>query len=581
MRHLYLFLLFSAYLSAAEKYAIYESAHFELITDGSKGRAQDLLAHFERVRSFFVKTLATQDPLVKPRIVAIQSEKEYKLYAPSEVAAAYYTPLLQRDLIVIGPLTSQRVRQVAVHEYLHLLIRQMEKPVPVWMNEGIAELYSNIEQTKGVVRVGTPIPERIFELRASWLPLAEVVQVGRESPLYNRRQHAGTFYGMSWALVHMLFLDPKYRPGFQKMFDEISGGGDPIEVFQKVYGKPVTEIDADLGTYVRGNAFFVQNHRTQFDAVDEKVAPRPATAYDWGVALAEVSLALHRDSVAEQRLEELVQSEPTRPEAWESLAFVRGRLEKASSAEAFQKALGAGSTQPNLLYWAPLLARNPADVRSALALLVKSHPNFVGGHIRMAQTLLRQREYAAAHDAIRTVRRISPRDVHEYFPVYVQALWFARDVEEARKAADQYSRLALRPADKERARLIQEFAKQNPPPANVQMVVTAAPVSESRLEFDEDAVPELPTPKLVTHKVTGTLIHLRCEEPAILTIRTGAAEVKLRIDSPTALQVKNTEDGKGELPCGDQSRKVALEYLPRPDLPDGLAGLARSIEFLP
>lgn len=108
MKPILLLLSFAAALIAADKYTVYESEHFELITDGSRGRAQEILAQFERVRSFFVKAMAMRDPVLKPRIVVFQNDKDYRDYAPSAVTAAHYMSLPQRDYIAIGAGTGER-----------------------------------------------------------------------------------------------------------------------------------------------------------------------------------------------------------------------------------------------------------------------------------------------------------------------------------------------------------------------------------------------------------------------------------------------------------------------------------------
>jgi hypothetical protein len=131
----------------SDKITVFESDHFELITDGSPGRAQDILGQFERVRSFFNRVLPLRQPLMKPRIIVFNSEKDFRALAPNEVAAAYYTPMPHRDMIAIGAAGRGYDQRSVVHEYLHMLVRYTDSDLPLWMDEGIAELYSTFNRS--------------------------------------------------------------------------------------------------------------------------------------------------------------------------------------------------------------------------------------------------------------------------------------------------------------------------------------------------------------------------------------------------------------------------------------------------
>ena len=586
-RFLLLLTAVSAVASAAEKYAVYETDHFELITDGSRSRAQEILAQFERARSFFVKTLATKDPILKPRIVVFQKEKDYRDHASSAVSAAHYSALPQRDYIAIGPSTGDHDRRVTVHEYVHLLVRYTDTPMPLWMNEGVAELYSNIEQIKKTVRVGTPIPEHVFTVRNDWLPLSEVVDAGHDSKLYNRRQHVGPFYGISWALVHMLVLDTRYRNGFSPLGAALAGGATPEDAFRTVYKKSIGELENDLKSYIRGSSVNVVNYDVQFDKVDEKVAPRPITEYEWGVATAELIIGGRKYDQAAARLEALTKLQADRPEAWEALTFARW-MGKAEGVEAaFAKARALGSTQPNLGFWAPAFTQDKAAAREALRVSVEKYPAFSDARIRLAEQNLFSGEFQAAFDGLKAIPKISNRQVPAWFPTFIQACWYLGKIEEARGAASQYVKLSATDVEKDRSKRLFAFAMKDPPKERVAPVFSAAEQTSFLPHEDDGDFGIDEDPNVIKFRrtpltyATGALIQLECKEPAVLHFKSEAGVIKIIIDSPTALQVVNAADGKGELTCGDQLRPVKLGYYPKPGLADGATAVARSIEFLP
>ncbi|MBI2688500.1 MAG: hypothetical protein HYX27_19520 [Acidobacteria bacterium] len=594
MRPLLLLLTLAAgLLSAAEKYTVYESEHFELITDGSRGRAQEILAQFERVRSFFVKTMITRDPVLKPRIVVFQNANDYKDHAFNMNSAAYYISLPQRDYIAMRPETNASEKHTAVHEYVHLLVRYSDLPMPVWMNEGVAELYSNIEQIKKIVRVGTPIPHHVLLIRNDWIPLAEVVDADHESKYYNRRQHMGPFYGISWALVHMLVLDPRYKAGFTKLGNTLANGVAPPEAFQQTYGKSIQEVEADLKKYIRGNSVNVVNFEMQFDKVDEKVTGRPVTGYEWAVATADLLAGIRKHDQAAARLEAMTNTDKERPEAWESLAFLRMMRKEKGTEEAFDKALALGSTHPGLAYHAWSMTKDRKVAIESLSAAIAKYPAYSDARIRLAELQLYEREFQASFNTLKSIPKINRKQVNAYFPIFIQTAWYLGKLDESRGAAGQFSRLSATDQEKERSKRWTEFAMREPPkPHERQAEVITAQEINRQTEFranSEDAPGEFgidedpATVRFRRNPLTyesGALVNLECKEPAVLHLKTETGVRRLLIDSPTALQVANAADGKGELTCGAQSRPVKMGFYPKEGLPDGATGVARSIEFL-
>ena len=55
------------------------------------------------------------------RIVLFRSETQFKPYAPSEVAAAYYQPGRDRDYIVMGDSDPEHLH-IAIHEVHDLIV---------------------------------------------------------------------------------------------------------------------------------------------------------------------------------------------------------------------------------------------------------------------------------------------------------------------------------------------------------------------------------------------------------------------------------------------------------------------------
>ncbi len=100
--------------------------------------------------------------------------------------------------------------------------------MPIWLNEGMAEVYSTLKRDGGQIRVGSvPQGRDILLWQKKWLPLAALVALARDSGEYNEKDRAGVFYAQSWLLTHMLMLSPEYGDRFsgEANYGEFSAGG--------------------------------------------------------------------------------------------------------------------------------------------------------------------------------------------------------------------------------------------------------------------------------------------------------------------------------------------------------------------
>ena len=135
-----------------------QSPNFELFTTAGERDGRGLLLHFEQVRGFFQEAFGREFASRKPvRLIAFRNEKEFAPYRPNEAAAAFYHPGRDHDFIVMSHISAEE-SQVATHEYTHLLINQAGVEMPVWLNEGLADLYSTLEQAGTRTVLGAPPP---------------------------------------------------------------------------------------------------------------------------------------------------------------------------------------------------------------------------------------------------------------------------------------------------------------------------------------------------------------------------------------------------------------------------------------
>src|SRR3954453_5696333 len=265
--------LVSMPLQAAHRWTGLTTPHFEMYTNNGVGSGTKALETFERVRSFFLDNSPSKHaPDTPVRIIAFKSEREFEPYRPNDGAFAYYQRSRKRDYIVMQDLSSEHYR-TAVHVYTHLIVEHSGLKLPIWLNEGLADLYSSMEPNGNQTMVGRPIEGHLIVLgNEKWLDLALLTSVRQDSPYYNERTKMQMFYAESWALTHMLALGKDYQAGFGRFLASVSAGANAETSFKAVYRKTLAQVMADLNGYFQHRTIQV----SLFDSKLEKVNLQPA-----------------------------------------------------------------------------------------------------------------------------------------------------------------------------------------------------------------------------------------------------------------------------------------------------------------
>ncbi len=181
--------LFISTLQAAD-WTRFRSGDIELLTDASEKAARQTLDRFGQIRSLLPEKAPAAIPL---RVFLFASQREYRGFAPTATATGFYQSGFDRDTIAMFAATN--LPRVAVHEFVHFALNTRGSIRTAWLEEGLAEFYSNVEFTRGGVRLGAPIAEHMATLaKSTWLT-PEELEKPHEEPV---------FYAQSWLLVHML-----------------------------------------------------------------------------------------------------------------------------------------------------------------------------------------------------------------------------------------------------------------------------------------------------------------------------------------------------------------------------------------
>jgi tetratricopeptide (TPR) repeat protein len=454
----------------AEQWLKITSSNFELFTTAGEKKGREAILHFEQVRSLFSKlTKSGTVPTLPVRIVAFRSEKEYAPYRINDSATAYYLSGQERDYIVMKSIDPE-LYPVAIHEYTHLIVKHVGLLLPTWLNEGLADVYCTLKPSGKKVMVGEIYPGRYHELQIDkWLDLETLIAVDHKSPLYNEKQKSGMFYAESWALTHMLYLSDEYWKKFSQFLSLIKANESQAAVFQQVYGKSLTQVQADLELYLRGTRF----NAAFFDVTLEKSAEapeiRPATPLESGLALADLLAGTRKRVEAQAAYERLARANPQDPEielAMAHLAWMNADHEEMK--RHFARAIEMGTTNAKVYFdYAMMLqgqdGKDP-EIGELLRKAVELKPDLMEAHYMLGFYASNAGRFGEAVDHLRQVKKLEHDQAFPYFRALAYAYYRLGQMEEARKNAERAVKFATEPKDVELAKEFLAYLTQEHKP---------------------------------------------------------------------------------------------------------------------
>lgn len=150
--------------------------------------------------------------------------------------------------------------RTAFHEYVHLHVKDNVPRAPLWLDEGLAELYGSLQFSNGEALIGTPLAGYLRLLREQeLLPLKTLFEIGTSSDHYNEDDKAGIFYGQSWAFVHYLMLSDRGRQDqFKRFLQLVSRGDDTAKAIEDSFGMALPVLEQEFRAYVRRGDFSAQ-----------------------------------------------------------------------------------------------------------------------------------------------------------------------------------------------------------------------------------------------------------------------------------------------------------------------------------
>ena len=474
------FLAASQPASAGDRWICLHSPNFELYTTDSEKAAREAIELFEQVRTAFTEILGVKLPDDKPvTIVAFRDEAEYAPYRYHDGVTAYTMSQPSHDYIVIQDLLPEH-QSMLLHEYTHVIINQAGIKLPLWLNEGFAELYGTMKPVGRNIRVGRVIPGRLQMARSGLTDLHEILRADSHSAAYHENDRIGIFYAESWALTHMLKFSKDYSGKFDRFLDAIGRGQPSDAALEAVYGKPIASIQADLWTYVNGDHFYEGVIKGRLEKSHSDPVEVPVDALKTAVMLAGIQAHGQHRAEAIKTLEKLAQENPKQPLPYEALAWIQlGGSSPQAAIEPFQRALEFGTRDASLCLTFAIQARPsiPAfDYLAALRRATEIDSNLSAAQKLLAAYYFNHQDYAQAVARLHQVKKLERGQAFAYYSALSVAAFKIGNSEEAKSAASRAQEHALTAEERRKATELWQYVSggqpsqetpkidENPPP---------------------------------------------------------------------------------------------------------------------
>jgi tetratricopeptide (TPR) repeat protein len=530
-----------------------QSGRWELYTDAGEKTGSAVLGQLLEMEHVFGALAAPLPDSAPPvRVVLFKNAKDFAPFKRGESNTGLYQSGVERDYILLLDAKSDETTRAARHEFVHLVMNHTSAPLPLWLEEGLAEYFSTLQRKQDKVITGRAPGVRLDVLgTAEWMETLPLLSARRESPIFAGAAATSLFYAQSWALTHTLMQAPGARQRIQEFAGFLGAGLEQTAAFQKAFGRP-----AELAmreARMMANRPPVPASETSLGAIPRvsTFQSREAAELEASLVRAEALLAADRLAAAEALYTETARRWPDDSDVLTGLgALALRKSDLAAARTHLERALAGGHPSATSYFdYAMLIrdARGPeALVVDNLTQAVQLNPSLAEAWYLLGASMLRQSRPADAIEPLKRATGILPRQ-SVFWEALARAYLDNAQKESARQAAQNAIQTARTP---EQAAMAQSLTRE----------IEAAPVNRPPKK------PPVTTPQGWQEAkgdatVAGTLVSLDCATATIqflIEIKPGQS-VAVTTAKLNQVMLKGNTSRKREFVCGPQKPAPLVE----------------------
>lgn len=318
------------------------SPHFVVVGDASERELRRVADRVEGFREGLMRALpnAVVAMPVPMTIVVFATDSGFTPFKPlvngrpMERIAGYFLGGEDANYIAMTLAHGETAYPTILHEYTHALLAETLPSAPMWLHEGLAEIYSTYtERADGrSALIGGAPQMHLRELQNGVpLPIEDVMAADARSAVYNEGERRGMFYAQAWALTHYLLLGSETRraqvPEYLRLRDEGKSVDDAIREAFGCEPKALENEFKDYGRLFSLKGFEVAldpNRRRQWTLTAERIPLPDAQTYT-----VELLARQGRPDEARRAIDQILQASPRLPRGLAALGRLHVRAGRA------------------------------------------------------------------------------------------------------------------------------------------------------------------------------------------------------------------------------------------------------------
>src|SRR5579871_457670 len=569
-------------VSAAADWRVLRDPHVTLYTQAGDESSRELFSRFAQLRLFFLGQKIVPTRALPPlRALLFASEKEYAPYRFAAWSDAYYAASGSRYYIVL-PDSGPNVATMAAHEYAHFVLGASGLRLPLWLSEGVAEVFATVRiGERGGSVVADSFKHHARLRRRPWLPLTVLTGIQPDAPELAPRDAREIFYAESWALASMLILSDTYGPAFPRFREALNAGQSSEAALLSVYSTTLDDVARDLDAWVRRPSRPIV-HLAAAPVETTSVETTLVSEREMQLLLADVFASGGELDRSEAMYLSAVHEVPQSADAWAALGTISLRRGKNDEArDRWRRAIALGINDPDICYRFAALASwagESADaIRPALERAIQLRPDFDDAHFLLAMIERNSGRYAGAVTQLRAMRSITPQRAYAYWSALADAYTELGQREEAVTAARQAAESATTPDERAHASTLGYIARTD---MVVQIAIDpggATRMITTRIPHGTEGWNPFVEPGDDLRHVRGKLREIECGDVTRFRVSTPQGLLTLAMPDPSRVEMRNAPL---EFTCGEQpGNDVAVDYAAKRDY--NSAGLIRGMDFAP
>ncbi|MFW6413869.1 MAG: DUF1570 domain-containing protein, partial [Verrucomicrobiota bacterium] len=242
------------------------TTNYHIHTTVSEDFANLIADHMEQIFREYrsrLDTLFGGRDVDKMQILVFESQRDYIQALGNIVQGSRGVFIPDKKILAgfIGNDPPDVLFNVLYHEGFHQFVHHyIAKRCPVWLNEGLAQYFSEAIWTGKRFEVGGIPPHRLTILRRNrkdeLIDVERLLSISSEewmNKVNTRDPEASTLYNEAWLLTHFLIdgANGRFRPKFREYIEKIADGEGSYEAFVDCFGDNFSKLQELLDKYLQ------------------------------------------------------------------------------------------------------------------------------------------------------------------------------------------------------------------------------------------------------------------------------------------------------------------------------------------